>query len=603
MNDFKMIHDRMGETLQAFSPYYREAMIKHLQQSEAPANWFPLNFVRASEPEPFHLSTAESLTPYIALSRQRERYDALADAGCLEPLGGDIYRLTDKGRQVVEGFFAIAHEELTGVDVLPADELDRLADYLGRIVTSTVECPEPAEKPSLLASRWTDPGPKAAAPVRIDQYVTDLLRYRDDAHIGAWRPTGVDGKTWETLTLLWQGEASSVAEVGDRLSGRGYGREEYAQALEVLAGKRWIAADDAESEGYRITQQGKQVRQKAEEETDRLYYLGWAALSQEEMEALDDLLARLNEALRVDTLHQCWSQTRELGRAITPVTREAVNDIFHSYFDSPRAFFPTLMAFGAQPQPLSAADYRRRYPYTKPERAQELLGEAAASGCLARQGDEFMLTDKGKEAIVQVNDVFYKALAEIDPLPEEESAELAGQLYELVEATLEADKPKEKWSLKNIHNCHPKIEYGPLARIDQAIDDLNGFRDDVHMASWAHRDVTARDWDALTLVWRGVATNAKAIAEDLQFKGYSAGEYAESLDRLVELGWLGKVNGAYQVTEQGRQVRQEAEQVTDRYFFGPWQELEGGRLLRLHTLLTQMKLGLQALAEEPADTG
>lgn len=199
---------------------------------------------------------------------------------------------------------------------------------------------------------------------------------------------------------------------------------------------------------------------------------------------------------------------------------------------------------------------------------------------------------------MEVNDVFYTALTEIDPLPMEESAELAGQLDKLVNATLEASEPENKWSLTNIHNCHPEQEYGPLARIDQAIDDLNGFRDDVHIAAWADHNVTGRDWDALTLLWQGEASDAAEIAEALQPKGYVATDYTRSLDKLIGFGWLRKTNGAYQLTEQGQRVRQEAEEATDRYFFNPWHELDGGRLLRLHTLLVQMKLGLEALEQQ-----
>ena len=60
-------------------------------------------------------------------------------------------------------------------------------------------------------------------PVRIDRFVAELVRHRDDAHIAAWQPSGLDGKTWEALTLIWRAEAASAAELSDRLSGHGYG--------------------------------------------------------------------------------------------------------------------------------------------------------------------------------------------------------------------------------------------------------------------------------------------------------------------------------------------------------------------------------------------
>jgi predicted transcriptional regulator len=573
-------------------------MIKHLQQTEAPDNWFPLNFVRASEPDSFALGQAEEMAPYLALSRQKERYDALVAGGFLKSSGDDTYRLTEKGRPIVEGFFAMAHEELANVEVLPADEMNQLAAMLERIVTNTIESAEPAHKPALMASRWTDPGPDAAAAARIDQYVTDLLRYRDDAHISAWRPTGVDGKTWETLTLFWQGEVSSAAEVSDRLSGRGYDIDDYSKAMNVLEERGWIADSN---DGFQITDEGKRVRQDAEEETDRLCYLGWLVLNQSELESLGDLIARLNDKLQTGTLSQCWAQAGLVAQAIFPVTRDGINEVFSKYFANPQAFFPTLMAYGAQPEPMTVTDYSTRYPYTKSERALEILEQAAAGGHLSQDGDSFTITSQGKESIVQVNDVFYKTLGEIDPLPEQESAELAGLLATLVEASQATAEPKVKWALANMHGCHPEKTYGSLVQIDQSIDDLNAFRDDTHIASWQSYGVSGRDWDALTLLWRGQAQTAAGLAEELQAKGYSADEYGQSLDELAGRGWLEMTKEGVQLSDQGRQIRQEAEQTTDRYFFAPWQELGDGRLLRLHTLLVQMKLGLLALADEQGD--
>jgi len=597
MQEYKEIYNQMTETLQAFSPYYREAMIRHLQASNAPANWFPLSFVRAGEPEPFHLTQAELITPFLALPLRRERYDSLAADGCLEVLEDGSYALTEKGRQIVEGFFKVAHEELAEVKVLSTDEMNYLAELLRRIVINTVDSPEPAEKPSLMASRWTDPGPDAEVPARIDQYVTDLIRYRDDAHNGAWRPTGVEGRTWETLTLLWRGEASSVSEVSERLSGRGYSQEDYADSLRILTEMQWIT----NSNGYRITEEGKKVRERAEENTDRLYYIGWETLSRDELGALSDLLARLNDRLRNDTFNQCWTQAGLLAQAITPITRDAIADEFNKYFETPRAFFPTLMAFGADPDPLTVVDYRMRFPYTSPKRALELLVSAEKSGNLTRDGENFSISSEGKEAIIRVNDVFYRALADLDPLTEAESAELAGLLTIVVEAALAVAEAKGMWSIRNIHNCHPETQYGSLARIDQLLDDLNGFRDDVHIAAWLSYGVSGRDWDALTLVWRDQARSAAAIAKELEPKGYSADEYNQSLIGLVERGWLEESAEGFRISANGSQIRQEAEEATDRLFFEPWQQLDNNQLLRLHTLLVQMKLGLLALAQENSD--
>ena len=593
MNQQERIYASTGETLQAFSPFYREAMIKWLQEYEVPDNWFVLNFVRASEPEPFSLDQLLQINPYSANSLQRERYEALAAEGCLELIGEDTYKLTDRGREIIEHFFRLAQEGLATVEALPSEEMDHLANLLERVVTATLESDEPAKKPALLASRWTDPGPDAPATVRIDQYVTDLVRYRDDAHISAWRPSGLDGRTWEALTLVWRGEAASATELSDSLSGRGYGEEDYAASLNLLLEKGWITAD---SDQVQITDAGKTIRQMAEDETNRIHHVGLSTLNQEELKQLDDLLARLNGRLDDLGLTLTWTQAREVSQAIFPVTRTAVDDEFNKYFDSPRVFFPTLIAYGSRPSPISAADYVQSAPYTNPEIVTERLGMAVAGGWLEPEGDGFRIANKGKEAILRINDVFYNRLGEIDPLPEEESAELCGLMARIVEAALAADEPQAKWALQSIHACHPGNGYGSLAEIDQMLDDLNAFRDDVHMASWMTHDISGRDWDALTHVWQGEANTAAALAKQLEIRGYTAEEYAQSLTKLVDRGWLQEGDEGFELTDLGRQVREESELLTDRLFFGPWSELASTERYRLYTLLTQMKLGLQDLA-------
>ena len=87
MNEVERTFSSMSETLQAFSPFYQEGMLKWLRSNEAPDIWFPLNFVRASEPEPFSLEQAVEMGPYAAKSVHRDRYEALVADGFLESLG------------------------------------------------------------------------------------------------------------------------------------------------------------------------------------------------------------------------------------------------------------------------------------------------------------------------------------------------------------------------------------------------------------------------------------------------------------------------------------------------------------------------------------
>ena len=78
---------------------------------------------------------------------------------------------------------------------------------------------------------------------RIDQYLTDLNAYRNDASLSVWQPYGVSGATWEAFTCLWRGDARTLDALCDRLSFRGHPHDDYAGRGPVIWWREaWIAA-------------------------------------------------------------------------------------------------------------------------------------------------------------------------------------------------------------------------------------------------------------------------------------------------------------------------------------------------------------------------
>jgi hypothetical protein len=157
---------------------------------------------------------------------------------------------------------------------------------------STSTAPEPREKRYLTASRRLDPGEDAPIVARIDQYLTDLIMFRDDVHPAAWRRYNVNGPTWEIFTLIWNGEAHTLEELSQRLERRRHSPDLIPQSLQDLVARGWIAKENG---GYHATDDGIRLRQEAEDETDRLFYAPWGRLSEAETADLRDLLTRLRE--------------------------------------------------------------------------------------------------------------------------------------------------------------------------------------------------------------------------------------------------------------------------------------------------------------------
>jgi hypothetical protein len=162
------------------------------------------------------------------------------------------------------------------------------------LVDACLVAPEPPEKWHLQLSRRTDPGEAAPIVARIDQYLTDLNAYRNDASLSVWQPLGVSGATWEAFTCLWRGDARTLDELCDRLSFRGHPRADYAGALADLVARGWVAATD---DSYRLTDAGRVVREDAERAIDQCFLIPWACLETREAEELAVLLGGLRDGL------------------------------------------------------------------------------------------------------------------------------------------------------------------------------------------------------------------------------------------------------------------------------------------------------------------
>ena len=240
--------------------------------------------------------SAESLAlrgPYTAMSLNAERLAESARLGLLTPAGPGEYYLTEAGLAATQRIFGAAYAAMAPLHPLPEAGLQRLAGLLQRLVEAVQAAPEPPGKWSFRLSRRIDPGQYTPALVWIDQYLSDLNAYRDDAHLAAWRPYNISGATWEAFTRLWRG-ARTLDDVCEQLAFRGHARTTYAAALIDLVVRGWLEAD---SDGYRVTAAGLAVRQEAEAATDRYFYAPWRSLSDPELDELCALLAGVRDGL------------------------------------------------------------------------------------------------------------------------------------------------------------------------------------------------------------------------------------------------------------------------------------------------------------------
>jgi len=129
----------------------------------------------------------------------------------------------------------------------------------------------------------------------IEQAISCLVGYRDDAHLAAWQPSGLSATALETLTFLWRGEADSLDTVCERLAHRGHPRRVYAEALAELRERGFIEGSE---DAPRLTEAGRAFRDRVEADTDRYFFAPWVCLDDAEKVELADLLTRLRDGLR-----------------------------------------------------------------------------------------------------------------------------------------------------------------------------------------------------------------------------------------------------------------------------------------------------------------
>ncbi len=290
------IWSSVQEAFQAIGPHYQPVSGPFVRESGyEDGDWFISFVAYGLDPEPLTAVTLQKkIFVYSHPDRVQQLLTGATERGFLAEKQAGQYTLTAKGRDGMERFFEIAWDAIAELLPIPEPEMERLARLLYRVVAATETAAEPAEKTNLKVSRRTDPGLDAPEMVRIDQYLTDLLRYRDDAHIAVWKAYGVSGPAWEAFTMIWRGDVQTTAELVEKLPNRGHTAVAYDEALAILLQKGWLTVQDGV---YAVTAVGQQLRDAAEVETEENFNVGLWALDAAEIKTLRSLLVQFKEGL------------------------------------------------------------------------------------------------------------------------------------------------------------------------------------------------------------------------------------------------------------------------------------------------------------------
>jgi hypothetical protein len=294
--DNDKIFASMQEAMTNLQPLYGDQMTSAIEASELePPAWFTLMTMNGLT-EPIQVEYFNTLNPFTRLEQVQERIDAIVEKGFAE-LEGDSggYRVTKAGREAATHPFKVVHEQLDSAQPMDSKDLKRLAELLGKVVDLTIEAGKPANKPNLLRSRQTHPGSKAGPVTLIDQYITDLIYYRDDAHNGAWLPHGCSAQAWDVLTSVWRKQSQDIDSLAEQFEARGYTTESLQTAMDEIKALGWLTDSDGKLE---VTQAGAKLRQETEDLTNEYYFGPWSGLSEQDQKAFEDLIVAYTDAIK-----------------------------------------------------------------------------------------------------------------------------------------------------------------------------------------------------------------------------------------------------------------------------------------------------------------
>ena len=245
------------------------------------------------EPETITPIRLRVRNPYTAADIYLKELGAAAGAGFFVEAPQTEFSLAPSARAGTLRLIADGRALMAQADPLPPADSSRLASLSGRLARAALDTPPMPENWSIRLSYRIMPEAEPPLPY-FEQAVSCLHAYRDDAHLAAWKPGGLDAPALEALTLLWRCEADTLKGICEKLKGHGHPPQVYAGALAELRKRGFLEGPDP---GPRLTESGKSFREKIEQDTDRYFFAPWSCLTDAEKVEMAGLATRLRDGL------------------------------------------------------------------------------------------------------------------------------------------------------------------------------------------------------------------------------------------------------------------------------------------------------------------
>lgn len=248
---------------------------------------------------------------------------------------------------------------------------------------------------------------------------------------------------------------------------------------------------------------------------------------------------------------------------------------------------------------FSIEDFQKRDPFSNPEQFEKLFARLFFKGWIEApvKDGRYQVTEKAREGARQIIQAGDAHLSSFEPLLDVNLRKLGLLLKQIATANNAASEPPQKWAiLKRFRVVNKASPW--LAQIREYLMDLFAYRDDSHLsASHPHFGQAGIVWSVLGSVWSGNAVTADQMTESLAFRGYEVADYEVAIQAAVQIEWLesAEISGAFRPTSKGRELREQAEGLTNEYFFRPWSVMKQAELDEMYDQLTKLRDQLHGL--------
>jgi helix-turn-helix protein len=200
------------------------------------------------------------------------------------------------------------------------------------------------------------------------------------------------------------------------------------------------------------------------------------------------------------------------------------------------------------------------------------------------------VTDNARDAVRHILQAGDAQLLDFRSISTSDLERLAILLKQIVAESKVTYEPPERWAI--LKRFRVAGEHDPVVvRIREYLMDLFAYRDDSHLsAARPHFNQAGIVWIVLGALWNQDAITASQMAEKMTFRGYEVSDYEVALQAAVEVGWADTDDrpGTFRLSRQGIELREQAEHLTNEYFYTPWSVLVQAELDELHDLLTKL---------------